>query len=99
MKISYAKGTPEEVIAAIQAKLEGRKLGEMVNFDLNGTGLDVTIKKLGTSLLSFQQIAKTQGLAWHLTKEKIALSHRPFKDEVMDKIAKIVEQTGGKMEA
>ena len=97
MRFSFRQGTPEEIVARLEDKLEGRKLGKMVSFDLSGNNLEVTIKKMGKSSLYFQGSSKGKGTEWELEDEKIALTHRAFKGEVLSKITKIVEQIGGEV--
>lgn len=97
VNISYKDGSPEEILAAIKEKLGGRKLGKMVSFELVGTDLEVTIKKMGTSHLGFKNYGNGSGVEWRLEKEKIALSHRAFKNEVLEKLTHVIEQTGGEI--
>jgi len=98
MIISYKEGQPEEILSQIREKLGGRKLGQMLQFHLEGGDLDVTIKKMGTSRLSFEQMSDGPSLRWELKSEKIALSHRAFKGEVLEKLTKVIQQTGGTVE-
>ncbi|NRA45181.1 MAG: hypothetical protein HRU09_09525 [Oligoflexales bacterium] len=97
MNITYKEGSPEEILSAIKEKLGGRKLGKMVTFELEGTDLAVTIKKMGTSHLSFKNYGNDSGVEWRLEKEKIALAHKAFKNEVLEKLTHVVEQTGGEI--
>ena len=97
VNITYKEGSPEEILSAIKEKLGGRKLGKMVTFELEGADLTVTIKKMGTSHLNFKNYSADNGVEWRLEKEKIALSHRAFKSEVLEKLTHVVEQTGGEI--
>lgn len=74
-----------------------RKLADMVNFALKTGQLEVTISKLGTSVLQFSEKDTDKGLEYTLANEKIALTHRAFKDEVTQKIARVIEKAGGKV--
>ena len=42
--------------------------------------------------------AKGGALIWELQTEKIALAHKAFKSEVLEKLTKIITQTGGTVE-
>ena len=97
MKLHFPKGNPQEIITQIEDKLDGRKLGKIVRFTLSGHDLEVTIKKVGTSSLFFMGASTNGGFDWVLEKEKIALAHKAFRSEMLKKIAKIVDQIGGKM--
>lgn len=98
MRIIYDQGEPNEILSNIQEQLGGRKLGKLLHFDLDSDTLDVTIKKMGTSKLSFTQTKLSSGLEWELTDEKIALSHKAFKGDVLKKLTKVIELTGGQVE-
>ncbi len=96
MKFKFKDKDPKKALSSIQEKLEGRKLGEMVSLKLDGGNLEVTISKLGTSKMEFSyQEEKDGGMSWKLSKEKIALAHRAFKDDVAEKLKGIVRDAGG----
>ncbi len=97
MKIFFPENDPEKNVSSIEEELGGRKLGKMVKFILDDGNLKVKISKLGTSELNFSYAANGDGMTWELSKEKIALSHKAFKDEVMDKIFKIIKKVGGEI--
>ena len=98
MEIQYPEGKqPEEIINDIETQLGGRKLGKILDFKISGSGLEVVIKKMGTSTLTFEQDSNKSGTSWTLTKEKIALTHRPMKSDMLGKITAIIEKTGGKI--
>ncbi|MCB9229327.1 MAG: hypothetical protein H6618_06925 [Deltaproteobacteria bacterium] len=95
MQISYQSGNAEDILERIREQLGGRKLSKILEFDLQGDDLRVTIRKMGSSHLHFVRQERKGSLTWELQSEKIALAHRAFKDEVMEKIIKIIMQTGG----
>lgn len=97
MKVEFQEKDRKKVLAAIESAMGGRKLAEMVNFNLKPGVLEVVISKLGTSTLTFSETESAQGLSYNLSNEKIAFTHRAFKDEVTQKIAKVIEQAGGKV--
>lgn len=98
MKISFADGSPEENLGKIAAVLDGRKLAEILAFSLESDSLTVTISKMGTSTLQFRCERKSKGNYWTLEKEKIALAHRAFKKDVLDKLVGVIEKAGGRVE-
>lgn len=97
MKITYKKKDPQEILSLIEERLGGRKLAKILSFKLEGNDLFVTIKKMGTSQLNFSHVENQGEITWTLTKEKIALSHKAFKGEVLNKLAKVVSDTGGQL--
>ncbi len=99
MKIFFKEGKPEDIVEKIRSELGGRKLGEMLDFSLSGDKLNVVIKKMGTSQLEFSIKRDNPGSNWTLSQEKIALSHKVFKAEMMGKLTKIIERVGGKVTA
>lgn len=95
MNIQFQDKDPQVVLSKIQEALGGRELGKMVSFNLANDEMIVTIAKLGTSTLHFQCSQNVKGCHFTLTKEKIALAHRPLKGEVTAKIVKVIEKAGG----
>ena len=99
MYIEYNNGSPSEILSAIKEQLGGRKLGKILSFKLEGDDLAVTIKKMGTSYLNFKSVGNGEGIRWELEKEKIALTHKTFRKEMIDKLSKAIAQTGGNLNA
>jgi hypothetical protein len=97
MKIDFNEKDRKKILASIQEAMGGRKLAELVKFNLKPDALEVVISKLGTSTLTFSESAATSGLTYKLTSEKIAFTHKAFKDEVTQKIMAVIEQAGGKI--
>ena len=105
MKVQFTETDPANVLEAIKAAMAGRKLGDIVDFTLEGQQLLVTISKMGTSTLTFHQetnagkSSAAGGLTYNLAKEKIAFTHKAFKSEVERKIVQVIEQAGGSVQA
>ncbi len=97
MKVKFIETNRDQVLANIKAALGNRKLSEIVDFSLVAGKLQVTISKLGTSTLLFDETSNSAGLEYTLTSEKIAFSHKAFKGEVTDKIVAVIEKAGGKL--
>lgn len=97
MKVTFDEKDRNKILTAIREAMGGRKLGDMVNFNLKPGTLEVVISKLGTSTLTFAESETGAGYIYQLSTEKIALAHRAFKDEVTQKILKVIEQAGGKV--
>lgn len=97
MKVHFAEKDRNKVLQAIQAAMGDRKLGEIVKFAMGKDTLEVIISKLGTSTLQFKETASANGLEYALASEKIAFTHKAFKDEVTQKIVKVIQQAGGKV--
>jgi hypothetical protein len=95
MKISFKDQDAKKILGQITGALGDRELGKMCKFDLEGQNLKVLISKLGTSELLFAGTKSASGWTFELTKEKIAFAHKPFKDEVVDKIIKVIQSVGG----
>ncbi|MEZ4741702.1 MAG: hypothetical protein R3B45_04525 [Bdellovibrionota bacterium] len=95
MKFYFPESDTEKIVKSLKKALSGRKLGKMVDFNNEATKIRVTISKLGTSNIDFKQTPAKDGVEWTLTSEKIAFSHKAFKDEVIEKINKIIESVGG----
>jgi hypothetical protein len=97
MEIQFKDLGTREVIAGIKEKLGGRKLGDLLEIEADGEDIRVTIRKLGTSTLEFSHQKTKDGHSWELSKEKIALTHKAFKGEILAKLTNIVDSMGGKI--
>lgn len=97
MKISFNGLTPVAAIDALKDHLSGRKLGSIVKFELSKDTLTVVISKLGTSKLFFEVDQSGNDTKFDLSSEKIAFSHRALKDGVIEKLEKVIIDTGGKV--
>jgi hypothetical protein len=97
MKISFKEANAKKILDQITEALGGRELGKMCSFELVGEDLKVIISKLGTSELLFKGTKLAAGWDFVLSKEKIAFAHKPFKDDVVEKIKKVVQSCGGKI--
>ena len=97
MEFTFKDSKIDSVLSKIQDELSGREMGKLLKFSHSETELTITIKKLGTSTLNFDINQTNDGLHIKMVKEKIALSHRPMKKELEEKLKKIVEKIGGSM--
>ncbi len=95
MKINFSDTDPQKILKNITDALGGRELANIVDFNFEGKDLIVTISKFGTSVLTFSNRAANNGLQYELTSEKIAFAHRAFKDEVKQKLFKVIQNAGG----
>lgn len=99
MKIFFPCQSNEDVIDKIKSKMGGRKINDIVQFESLDAGLNIVIKSMGTSKLIFDRQDDKKEICFTLTKEKIALTHRAFKDGLTDKLVKIIEEAGGRVES
>ncbi len=95
MKISFKETDAKKIVKTLADSLEDRELGKICKFSLDGNNIIITISKMGTSEIVFAGKPAKDGMEFALSKEKIAFTHRPFKDEVIDKIRKVVSGCGG----
>lgn len=98
MKFSFPQASTDEITGKIMEQLGGRELGKMVNFQAGSSGLTVVIDKMGKSQLEFSRTDNGDKAVFELTKEKIAMMHKPFKDEVTSKLRGVIEKAGGSVE-
>ena len=99
MEVSFPEKNLGAIVEKIKTALGGRELGKMVSFDHKGDEMVVTISKFGTSTLHFSCKETATGSQLTLGKEKIAMTHKPLKNEVTDKIIKVIQQAGGTVTA
>jgi hypothetical protein len=97
MKFRFPKQDGKAIVKAIEEALGGRSLADMVKFDSNPSSLIVTISKIGTSTLTFARAEAGNEVEYTLKEEKIAFTHKAFKDEVTKKLLSVIEKAGGKL--
>ena len=97
MEFRFNETDLDVIVSKIEHELKDREMGKLLNFTHSDSDLRITIKKLGTSTLDFSVCEDDGGLIVELKKEKLALSHRPLKKELVQKLKKIVEKIGGSM--
>ncbi len=98
VKIVFAKQDPESVLHNIANSLGGPNLQSMISFDVGKNHrFDVTIKKAGTSHLSFDFHENAKEMIWQLSGQKIAFAHMPFKATIFERIKAAVQHEGGKV--
>lgn len=98
MKIFFKEKIADKIVESLEEAMGGRQLSKIVSFSVEASAMVVTISKLGTSTLTFSRKETTDGTEFTLTKEKIALAHKPMKSEVKGKILKVVTKAGGTIE-
>ena len=97
MKFRFPKQDGKSIVKLIETALGGRSLAELVKFESSPTNLVVTISKLGTSTLTFGRSEVGQEVEYVLKEEKIAFTHKAFKEDVTQKLLNIIEKAGGKL--
>jgi hypothetical protein len=95
MKIKFDESSPRKVMSAIKKNIEGRKIADMLEFELSDSAMTIQVSQMGTSSLEFSFKAKDGGLLFELSKEKIAFTHKPFMGEMREKLVKIIKDSGG----
>ncbi len=97
MKFEFPKKQPAEIVESIKEAMGARQLSDMVSFAVDGNNIKVTISKLGTSTLQFLVKQGADKTEISLGEEKIAFTHKVFKEEVKTKLAAIINKAGGKV--
>lgn len=97
LKAFFPNASLPAIATRIRETLRGRRLGEIMELETSSGELVVRISKVGTTVLRFSAVNRDGGTECTLTEEKLALAHRPFRDEVKQKLRKVVEQAGGQV--
>lgn len=98
MNIYFENKNPQDVVDEIKASLGGRKLGDILDIALEGEDICVTISKVGKSKLKFSHSTiQNGGHKWVLSHEKIAFTHKVFREEIIKKLDKIISNLGGSL--
>jgi hypothetical protein len=91
-----ASGTITDFVKRVETALQGRDLGQITKFTLEGQELRVVFSKLGTTELKFRIESRPEGFKAELVSEKVALTHRPLKADITAKLARVMEREGAK---
>lgn len=95
MKLFFKESSAEEITGKINHIIQqNKKYSDMVTVEPAKNSFTVVIKKMGTSKLHFCQNSDS----WNLEKEKIALTHRSYKEKVHRMIERVVVELGGNVE-
>jgi hypothetical protein len=98
LKFAFSDLTAVQVLELVQNGLGGKDLAKILKFDLSPDALTVSISKFGTSELVFSYKEKASGgVHFDLAHQKIAFAHRAYQGDVMEKLAKIITDAGGKI--
>jgi hypothetical protein len=89
-------GTITDFVKRVESALQGRDLGEITKFVLEGQELKVVFSKLGTTELKYKIENRPEGFRALLISEKVALTHRPLKADITAKLARVMEREGAK---
>lgn len=94
MKIQFVDSDTATIVNKLESAMGDRALSKIVSFSHSSDQLIVTLSKLGKSVLTFDRVGTNE---FALTKEKVALAHKPMKADVTKKIVQVVEKSGGKV--
>ncbi len=86
--------TANEIVAKVQDKISGRKLGDILELDLYGNELIIRFKKMGTSEFFYSVEEKEDETIFKCTKEKVAFAHKAFRGDIERKMVTVLEQIG-----
>jgi len=89
-------GTIADFVKRVETALQGRDLGDITKFALQGQELKVVFSKLGTTELKYKIENRPEGFRAELVGEKVALTHRPLKADITAKLARVMEREGAK---
>ncbi|MEN9529234.1 MAG: hypothetical protein RI932_1107 [Pseudomonadota bacterium] len=84
----------QDFVKKVESALEGRDLGQIARFKLQGSELLVIFSKLGTTELKYKIDPDGSGFKASLVSEKVALTHRPLKADITARLARVMEREG-----
>ncbi len=89
--------SPAVFVARVTDALRGRALGSIASFTVDGDDVVLTFDRLGKSEVRFATSAMGRGFRATRASEKIALAHRPFREEMEKKLGKVVAAAGARV--
>ena len=95
MHIRFQTQDPEQILQDIQKALLSDAFTKIVSIERKNSSMTVKIKKMGPSTLVFDEQQDSGTIDWVLQTEKIAMAHKPFKEQMLKSISKIIKKLGG----
>lgn len=92
----HASVSADEFVQKVKAVIANRELGKMTTIAKAGDEIVVTISKMGTTEIRYAVAAVGSGFKAHLSNEKIAFAHRPFRADIEGKLQSVMEKLGAK---
>lgn len=89
-------GSPEAFTLRMREAMVGRALGSIATVTVACDELVLTVSRLGTSEVRFRTTPSGTGFRAVRSGEKIALPHRPFREEMERKLEGVVRKAGGR---
>lgn len=93
-KFTVTQSAPQQFFDKIKSLIESRDLGKIVSFNLAGKELTLIFSKLGTSQIKYKIEEQNGGFSATFDTEKIAFAHRPFRGDIEEKLARVMQKLG-----
>ena len=95
---SVQTGSANEFVKKVADSLTGRELGKIASVTLDGETVVITFSKLGKSEVIYSLNNDTSGFKCVHKSEKISFAHKAFRSDIEDKLSKVLELNGAKVE-
>jgi len=95
VQISFQNKTAASALKAVSSGLSNWDFGKNISLDLGENLMTITIKKMGTSKISFNVVRVGKMVHFLKKEEKIAISHRPIRSVIESKLISIVKENNG----
>lgn len=95
-KFTIPFSQPEQFNSAFLAAIKDRNIGKIASstYNANEKKFILTFNKLGQSTITYNVMPKDSSLLLTKNDEKIAFAHRPFRQEISEKLTGILKKLG-----
>ncbi|HHQ49077.1 MAG TPA: hypothetical protein ENK19_09395 [Acidobacteria bacterium] len=92
------EGDPEAFVERVREELAGTQLGDMVRIEMVAGQLVVQFTRLGRSELRYDIFEEQPGFRARLARERVALTHIPFRDAFDRNFERLIARVGGRVD-
>jgi hypothetical protein len=97
-KITLNVASLDQFIAQLKKELIGRELGNILDFSIENENLKIIFSKMGKSEILFSTQKIENGFLLLHFSEKIALLHKPLKNDIESKLCHVLQKMGAEVE-
>lgn len=89
-----AAASVSDFVQKVTESLSGRELGKIVTLNTAPSEVSIIFSKLGKSEVVYNLTSSDNGFKCEFKSEKIALTHRPLRNDIESKLARVLEENG-----
>ena len=95
MEIRFPPPLKKTLLCDLKKHFKQEKWDDFLFLSKEKDEIKMRIKKMGESLIAFQETQTPQYISWKISREKIAFQHRFFRNKAFEHIHQVVSKLGG----